>query len=83
MLRRVKWGILGLDLGEDTSVTINNGVIKVCGSRLIITVDGTSIDYTDLTEFRDGQPITVERIKVHVLEKGRKFLISARTYESR
>lgn len=71
-------GILGVGLGEDTSVIINNGIMEVCGSGLVIIVDGTSIEYTDLTEIEDGDPITVEGIKVHVLGPGKKFTISER-----
>lgn len=71
-------GILGLGLGEDTSVIINQGVMEVCGSGLVIIVDGNEIEYTDMPEIKDGEPITVEGIKVHVLGPGKKFLVTER-----
>lgn len=71
-------GVLGLGLGEDTSVIINDGTMEVCGSGLVLIVDGTDIIYTDLAEIKNGQPITVEGLKVHVLGSGKKFDISER-----
>src|SRR5690606_32877067 len=69
-------GALGLGLGEDTSVVINDNIMEVCGTGLLIIIDGTDIEFTDLTEIKDGEPITVEGIKVHILGPGKKFLIA-------
>lgn len=72
-------GVLGIGLGEDTAVVIYKGEeLEVVGSGLVIIIDGTSIDYTDLTEISDGEPITVEGIKMHVLGPGKRFLIRDR-----
>lgn len=72
-------GILGVGLGEDTAIVIHKGEeLEVIGSGLVIIVDGTTIEYTDLTEIRDGNPITVEGIKMHVLGPGKRFLITDR-----
>jgi cyanophycinase len=71
-------GILGLGLGEDTSVIISKSVLEVCGSGLVVIVDGKEIGYTDLTEIKDGEPITVEGIKIHVLGTGKRFNLSER-----
>lgn len=71
-------GILGLGIGEDTCVIIKRGMMEVCGSGLVTIVDGNKIDYTDLTDIRDGEPITVEGIKVHILGPGKRFSISER-----
>lgn len=71
-------GVLGLGLGEDTGVVVNKGIMEVCGSGLVTLVDGNEILYTDLKDIKDGSPITVEGIKVHILGPGKKFLISER-----
>lgn len=72
-------GILGVGLGEDTAIVIHKGEeLEVIGSGLVIIVDGTCIEYTDLTEISDGHPITVEGIKMHVLGPGKRFLIHDR-----
>jgi len=71
-------GILGLGVGEDTSVIIKDNAMEVFGSGLVIIVDGSGIEYTDLTEIRNGEPITVEGVKVHVLGAGKTFSIENR-----
>ena len=71
-------GILGLGIGEDTSVIIKDDTMEIFGSGLVIIVDGIGIEYTDLTEIKDGEPITVEGIKLHVIGAGKKFSISER-----
>lgn len=70
--------VLGLGLGEDTSVIIKDGIMEVCGSGLVIIVDGTEIEFTDVAEIHDGKPITVEGLKLNVLANGKKFDISKR-----
>jgi cyanophycinase len=72
-------GVLGLGLGEDTAVVIYKGdELEVVGSGLVVIVDGTAIDYTDLTDISNGTPITVEGIKMHVLGPGKRFSLSER-----
>ncbi len=71
-------GILGLGVGEDTCVIIKDNCLEVCGSGLVIIVDGTEILYTDLPQIKDGEPITVEGIKVHILGSGKKFSLDSR-----
>jgi cyanophycinase len=72
-------GVLGVGLGEDTAVVIYRGdQMEVVGSGLVVIVDGSTIDYTDLTLVSDGEPITVEGIKLHILGPGKRFLLSER-----
>ncbi len=72
-------GVLGVGLGEDTAVVIYKGdQMEVVGSGLVVIADGSAIQYTDLTEIENGQPITVEGIKMHILGPGKKFLLSKR-----
>jgi len=69
-------GVLGLGLGEETAVVIKKGEkLEVIGSGTVVIVDGSSIDYTNLTEILDGDPITVAGIKIHLLGRGKQFLI--------
>jgi len=72
-------GVMGLGLGEDTAVIIYAGhLMEVVGSGLVVIVDGQEITYTDLTEVDSGQPITVENLKMHVLGKNQRFLLTER-----
>jgi cyanophycinase len=72
-------GVLGLGLSLDTGVVIYGGdELEVVGTGLVVIADGTEIQYTDLTEIDNGDPITVEGVKMHVLGPGKRFSISER-----
>jgi cyanophycinase len=72
-------GVLGLGLSLDTGVVISNGEeLEVIGTGLVVIADGTAIKYSDLTEISNGDPITVEGIKMHILGPGKRFSISKR-----
>jgi cyanophycinase len=72
-------GVLGLGLSIDTAVVIYKGKeLEVIGKGLVVIVDGTSIDYTNLTDISNGNPITVEGITMHVLAAGTRFLVKER-----
>jgi cyanophycinase len=72
-------GVLGIGLGEDTAVIIYRGnEMEVVGSGLVVIADGKHISYTDLTSVSNGEPITVEGIKMHILGPGKKFLLAER-----
>jgi cyanophycinase len=69
-------GVLGIGLGEDTAAVIYKGLeLEVVGSGLVIIADGSCIDYTDLTDISNGDPITVEGVKTHILGPGKRFRI--------
>lgn len=73
-------GVLGIGLGEDTAVVIRNAdELEVIGSGLVVIADGTGIAYTDLMDIDNGEPITVEGIKMHVLGPGKKFSLPDKT----
>ena len=67
---------LGVGLSENVAIIIKNDEIEVIGKGLITIVDGTQIDYTNVTEIAHGEHITVEGIKVHFLGAGKHFLIA-------
>jgi cyanophycinase len=70
-------GVVGVGLGENTAIIIRKGKeLEVVGSGLVMIADGTNISYTDLMEIENGEPITVEGIKIHVLGPGKRFLLS-------
>ncbi len=71
--------VLGIGLGEDTSLLVKNGDIKeVIGSGLIIVVDGTTIRYTNMAAISEGEMISVENISLHVMVPGDKLHLSER-----
>jgi cyanophycinase len=70
---------LGIGLGEDTSLLIENGDIKeVIGSGLIVIVDGSTIRHTNMAAIREGEMISVENISIHIMVPGDKLHFSDR-----
>lgn len=66
--------VLGIGLGEDTGLLIKKGfMMEAIGSGLVILVDGKQIRNTDLTDVAMGEPISIEKLVVHVLSKGDTF----------
>jgi cyanophycinase len=70
--------VLGVGLGEDTAIIINDNEMEVIGSGLVAIVDGITIKYSDLTDITDGCPITIEGLTLHVLSEGKRFDIEKR-----
>jgi cyanophycinase len=76
---------IGIGLGEDTGMLITNGSkMEAIGSGLVVIVDGHDILYSNIADIPNGNPVSIENLKVHFCEKGngynvdeRKFLIEA------
>jgi cyanophycinase len=45
---------------------------------MVIIIDGSKIEQTNITDIKEGDPIFVENLIVHVLAKGSKFSIKER-----
>lgn len=74
---------LGIGLGEDTGVIIrNDDTIEIIGSGAVLLVDGHNIRHNNIAEIADGKPISVENIKVHILERGNHFNLNTKKFEA-
>jgi cyanophycinase len=77
---------IGIGLGEDTGMLILDGNrMEAIGSGLVIIIDGHDIGHCNIADIPDGNPISIENLKVHFCEKGngywlkeKKFLMEAR-----
>jgi cyanophycinase len=77
---------IGIGLGEDTGMLILEGnKMEAIGSGLVIIIDGHDIGHSNIADIPDGNPISIENLKVHFCEKGngywlheRKFLMEVR-----
>lgn len=65
--------LLCLGYAEDTAAVISNGKISVVGSGIVTIIDGSEISYSNINQVKKGQPITIERIIVHLLAEGETF----------
>lgn len=72
---------IGVGLGEDTGMLITRGnIMEAIGSGLVMIIDGHDIKHNNIADIPDGNPISVENIKVHFCEKGNGFLLKERVF---
>lgn len=74
-------GCIGVGLGEDTGMLITEGnKMEAIGSGLVMIIDGHEIRHCNIADIPDGNPISIENLKVHFCEKGNGYLIRERQY---
>lgn len=74
-------GCIGIGLGEDTGMLISDGnKMEAIGSGLVIIVDGHDIRHSNIADIPDGNPISIENLKVHFCEKGNGYLVKERLF---
>ena len=72
---------IGIGLGEDTGMFIKDGnIMEAIGSGLVMIIDGHDIRHNNIADIPDGNPISVENIKVHFCEKGNGYLLKERKF---
>lgn len=72
---------IGIGLGEDTGMLITQGnKMQAIGSGLVIIVDGHEIRHSNIADIPEGNPISVENLKVHFCEKGNGYLVAERKF---
>lgn len=72
---------IGIGLGEDTGMLITEGnKMEAIGSGLVMILDGHDILHSNIADIPDGNPISLENLKVHFCEKGNGYLIRERKY---
>ena len=72
---------IGIGLGEDTGMLISNGnKMEAIGSGLVIIIDGHDMLHCNIADIPDGNPISIENLKVHFCEKGNGYLVKERIF---
>ena len=72
---------IGIGLGEDTGMLIKDGnIMEAIGSGLVMIIDGHDIGHSNIADIPDGNPISIENIKVHFCEKGNGYLVRERKF---
>lgn len=72
---------IGIGLGEDTGMYIRNGNwMEAIGSGLVMIIDGHDIRHSNIADIPDGNPISVENIKVHFCERGNGYMLKERLF---
>jgi cyanophycinase len=73
---------IGIGLGEDTGMLITEGGNKMeaIGSGLVVIIDGYDIRHCNIADIPEGNPISIENLKVHFCEKGNGYLLKERQF---
>jgi cyanophycinase len=72
---------IGIGLGEDTGMIITEGNrMEAIGSGCVVIVDGHDIAYSNIADIPDGNPFSLENLKVHFCENGNGFLVKERRF---
>ena len=72
---------IGIGLGEDTGMLITGGrLMEAVGSGLVMIVDGHDIMHSNIADIPDGNPISIENLKVHFCEKGNGYNVIDRVF---
>ncbi len=75
---------IGIGLGEDTGMLITEGnKMEAIGSGLVIIIDGHGIRHSNIADIPEGNPMSIENLKVHLCAKGNGYLVQERTFVER
>jgi cyanophycinase len=71
--------LIGLGLAEDTGMIIKNGSDStVIGSGMVIVFDGSKLTHNNEKILKEGTPMTMSDLTIHVLSNGDKYDIKNR-----
>jgi cyanophycinase len=74
---------IGIGLGEDTGVFISEGrYLEAVGSGLVIVIDGHHIRHSNIADLKEGSPISIENLVVHVMSKGNCYDLGTRKFSA-
>jgi cyanophycinase len=72
---------IGIGLGEDTGMLITEGhKMQAIGSGLVVIIDGHDIKHSNIADIPDGNPISIENLKVHFCELGNGYWVNDRKF---
>jgi cyanophycinase len=75
---------IGIGLGEDTGMLITEGnKMEAIGSGLVVIIDGHDIRHSNIADIPEGNPMSIENLKVHLCAKGNGFLVHERKFIER
>ena len=71
--------LIGIGLAEDTGMIIKNGNdCTVIGSGMVIVFDGSTLTHNNEKILKEGTPMTMANLTIHVLSNGDKYDIKNR-----
>ena len=74
-------GCIGIGLGEDTGMIITEGnKMEAIGSGLIVIIDGHEVMHTNIADIPEGNPMSIENLRVHFCARGNGYIIDERKF---
>ncbi|MBK8497299.1 MAG: cyanophycinase [Flavobacteriales bacterium] len=74
---------IGIGLGEDTGVVISEAdMLETIGSGQVMIFDGHEISYSDYADVEEGEPFSIEGMKVHIISKGHSYSVQQRAFSA-
>ncbi|MBK7434456.1 MAG: cyanophycinase [Chitinophagaceae bacterium] len=72
---------IGIGLGEDTGMLIKDGNhFEAVGSGCVVIIDGHEVVHNNIADIPEGNPFSVENLKVHFCEKGNGYDLNERRF---
>ncbi|MCB9183575.1 MAG: cyanophycinase [Flavobacteriales bacterium] len=72
---------IGIGLGEDTGVVITGAdMLETIGSGQVMIFDGHDISYSDFADVEEGEPFSIEGMRVHIISKGYCYSVAQRQF---
>ena len=66
--------VLGIGIDEDTAIVVSDkGTAEVIGSGAVYFIDGSSINYSNVSEQYSDEVLSIFNVKLHVLKEGNRF----------
>lgn len=74
-------GSIGVGLDEDTGIVVEKGMrIRAIGSSSVVIVDGSNVLYNNIASIKNGMPLSLSNIHVHVLSRSDAFDLQSREF---
>ena len=71
--------MLGLGIDEDTAVIFDSdAVFEIIGSHAVTIIDGKNLDFTNVSELKPDEILSITNVNMHVLSSGYAFDINLR-----
>ena len=74
-------GAIGVGLDEDTAIIVEKGHrIKAIGASSVVVVDGSHVVCNNIASIKNGMPLSISNISVHVMSHSDMFDITTREF---
>lgn len=74
---------VGIGLGEETGIIIKSANhVEVFGTGVVTIMDGSKVRYTNIPDVKEGEPIAIENLTMHLLVEGHEYCLTDRTFRA-